>query len=247
MSTPMSHDRPILDSQSVHAAKLADVVRDHGQVVDQCNRGNLQVVWSNRFSALFKPVANIRVTIRGSAVERMFHEGAESLVDSRHAAITPLVFGCTVQQLCPHDRTSQNVADVSRPQMVGNRTCGVLEVLNSSVGIDQESHHQTFAVGSGSSTGSSNGTFAKQPAVSSKYPRGYPLASVGTPSHADRRFAFSRACRTVCSNSPRAFGWSSVRARSTSAARLVMIHPRQFPRGVAGKRQPDHSSRANLA
>ena len=176
-SMPLS-SAPVFDRKPRHAAELVHIVRDHRQIVGECDRGDHEVIAADQFAPQFEMMADSGVDWRGGVIKRKRAVNSDRSRDFLTSRIRISIFAGAMQKFRSNNRANNDLRRESTSKMILDLCIPILEIHNPHVRIDEKAHHHSVGGAGGGSSGASSRSPSKLPAVSSKYPSGHPRASV---------------------------------------------------------------------
>ncbi len=158
-----SPKRPILDSQSGDSGEFHHVSSDHCQVVGQRDCRNLEVVWPDHTAPAFEVVADPRIDICATIIERKRNEFARQALDKHFPFDRICIFFRPNEQLSQDRRTTTHFGEVLAAESIKQDVFSSLQNLDPHVAIKKVSHFHSSVGGSASSSGRSNSISAIHP------------------------------------------------------------------------------------
>jgi len=185
----------------------------------QCNRGDLQIIWPDDTRAIFKAVSDRPVSVRTWIVEGNRSHFSKQLRDIQSSAGNVAVFLSSMHQFSTHDGTDCQLRMIHLREPINKEEILAFENLDPDIRIQQITHHQIFAGGIGSSSGSSGSSSAQAPIKCAKSGR---LRLISSKVGGSFSFSTSEIASRTRDSSTRAFsGARRSKVRSSSNAIVV--------------------------
>lgn len=203
----------------MNSFELIYVARDKRQVMNQCHRSNLQIIWPDDTRSTFKTVSDRAVPVGTWIVERKRSHFSKQLHNIHTPARNVAVFLRSMHQFRADDGADSQFRMINLSEPINKKEILAFENLDPDIRIQQVAHHQIFAGGIGSSSGSSGSSSAQAPMICAKSGLRRLISSkVGN------SFSFSTseiASRTRDSNTRAFSGARRSKVRSSSNAIVV--------------------------
>lgn len=175
---PPFSSAPVFDRKVGHASELVHIVRDHRQIVGECDRGDHEVIAADQFAPQFEMMADSGVVGHACRIERQAGKRCQKANQDLSAFGRVSVLLGTVKKLCLNHRANPHAARRFRRHLFGEIPRPVFQYLNDQIGIEQPTNGSPSVGVGGGSSGASNSSPARLPAYFSKCPSGHPRASV---------------------------------------------------------------------
>jgi hypothetical protein len=211
----------------MHSFKLIHIARHHGQIMNQGNGSNLQIIGTDNACSTFKALSERPVNVRTRIIEgkrSYFSKKVDYLHSpSRNVA----VFLSAVHQFGTDDGTDRQLRKSDLRKPINQNKISTFENLDPHIRVQQETHYQVLAGGIGSSSGSSGSSSAQHPIMCAKSGLlRFNSSRVGS----SFSFSTSEMASRTRDSSTRAFSGSSrSKVRSSSSAIVVTGKPCHTP------------------
>ena len=147
----------------MNSFELIHVARDKRQVMHQCNGSDPRIIRPDDTRPIFKAVSDHPVSVRTWIIEGKRSYSSKQLRDIQSPAGNVAVFFCSMHQFSTHDGTNCQLRMIDLREPINKEEILAFQNLDPDIGVQQVTHHQIFAGGIGSSSGSSGSSSAQAP------------------------------------------------------------------------------------
>lgn len=212
----------------MNSGKLPSIACHQCQVVDQRDRGDLQIKRPDHATSDFEVLTDLCINIRAMIIVGQRNHTGNKLLDFRPPPDRVLIFFSAMHQLRPDDGAGDQFGSICQRKSIKQNDISIFKYLDPDIRIEQKAHHQIFAGGNGSSSGSATSSSDQAPikcAISGT--RSLISSNVGKTLSVSA--TDDKTSRTWDSSFCAASGFSRVSIRSNSTATALMDKPSHFP------------------
>lgn len=152
----------------MHSFEFIHIARHHGQIMNQGNGGDLQIIGTDNACPAFKALPERPVNVRTRIIEGKRSYFSKELGYLHFPSRNVAVFLSTVHQFGTDDGADRQLRQCDLRKPINQQKISSFENLDPHIRIQQETHYQVLAGGIGSSSGSSGSSSAQHPMVCAK-------------------------------------------------------------------------------